>query len=52
MKAFTIEDELGQPGEVRDIAVPEPDTGQLLVRVGAAGLNPFDAAVVQGHLKG
>jgi NADPH:quinone reductase-like Zn-dependent oxidoreductase len=50
MKAFAI-DELGLAGSVRDIAVPEPAEGQVRVRVAAAGLNPFDAAVVQGQLK-
>ncbi len=50
MKAFAIDD-LGQPGSVRDIAVPEPGEGQVRIRVAAAGLNPFDSAVVQGSLK-
>jgi len=50
MKAFAIE-ELGQPGSVHDLPVPEPADGQVRIRVAAAGLNPFDIAVVQGHLK-
>src|SRR5438445_3142339 len=50
MKAFAI-DELGQPGSVHDLPVPEPAAGQVRVRVTAAGLNPFDNAVIQGHLK-
>jgi NADPH:quinone reductase len=50
MRAFAI-DELGQPGSVHDIPVPEPVEGQVRIRVAAAGLNPFDNAVVQGYLK-
>jgi NADPH:quinone reductase-like Zn-dependent oxidoreductase len=50
MNAFAI-DELGQPGAIRDIEAPEPGEGQIRIRVAAAGLNPFDAAVVQGHVK-
>jgi NADPH:quinone reductase-like Zn-dependent oxidoreductase len=50
MKAFAI-DELGQPGSLQDVPVPEPAEGQVRVRVAAAGLNPFDNAVVQGYLR-
>lgn len=50
MKAFAIDD-FGAPGSVRDLPVPEPVEGQLRLRVVAAGLNPFDVAVVQGYLK-
>jgi NADPH2:quinone reductase len=50
MRAFAIDD-FGAPGSVRDLPVPEPVEGQLRLRVAAAGLNPFDAAVVQGYLK-
>jgi len=50
MKAFAI-DELGQPGSVHDLPVPEPAEGQVRIRIAAAGLNPFDNAVVQGYLK-
>jgi NADPH:quinone reductase-like Zn-dependent oxidoreductase len=51
MEAFAI-DELGSPGSIRDLAEPEADEGQVRIRVAAAGLNPFDGAVVNGRLKG
>jgi NADPH:quinone reductase len=50
MKAFAIEEFAG-PGSVRDVPVPDPTDGQVRIRVAAAGLNPFDNAVVQGYLK-
>src|SRR5437867_1775568 len=50
MKAFAI-DELGRPGSLQDLPVPEPAEGQVRIRVAAAGLNPFDNAVIQGYLK-
>jgi NADPH:quinone reductase len=50
MKAFAI-DEVGSEGSVRDVPVPEPAEGQVGIRVTAAGLNPFDSAVVRGYLK-
>jgi NADPH2:quinone reductase len=50
MKAFAV-DELGQPGSTHDLGVAEPGEGQVRIRVAAAGLNPFDNAVVQGYLK-
>jgi NADPH2:quinone reductase len=50
VKAFAI-DELRRPGSLHDLPVPEPAEGQVRVRVAAAGLNPFDNAVIQGDLK-
>jgi NADPH:quinone reductase len=50
MRAFALE-ELGAPGAVVEVPVPEPSEGQVRVRVAAAGLNPFDNAVIQGYLK-
>jgi len=50
MKAFAVDD-LGEPGSVRDVPTPEPGQGHVRIRVAAAGLNPFDIAVMQGYLK-
>jgi NADPH2:quinone reductase len=50
MRAFALA-ELGQPGSVVDSPVPEPEEGQVRIRVAAAGLNPFDNAVIQGYVK-
>src|ERR1700752_4403148 len=50
MKAFAL-DGFGDQGWVRDLPLPEPAEGQLRLRVVAAGLNPFDVAVMQGSMK-
>jgi NADPH2:quinone reductase len=50
MKAFAL-DGFGEQGSLRDLPVPEPEEGQLRLRVVSAGVNPFDAAVIQGHVK-
>src|SRR5205085_4673257 len=50
MRAFAI-DALGQEGSVQDLPAPEPGEGEVRIRVAAAGLNPFDNAVLQGYLK-
>ncbi|MGB2940329.1 MAG: NADP-dependent oxidoreductase [Candidatus Dormiibacterota bacterium] len=50
MKAYAI-DEFGKPGSVREVPDPEPGEGEVRVNVGAASVNPFDAAVVNGYVK-
>lgn len=37
--------------EFRDIPRPEPTSGQLLVEVHAAGLNPLDLMIAEGEFK-
>ena len=37
--------------ELREVARPEPGSGQLLVRVRAAGVNPIDRKIRQGRLR-
>ena len=51
MKAYAI-DTFGEQGSVRELPLPEPEEGRLRLRVAVAGLNPFDVAVLQGHLQG
>jgi NADPH2:quinone reductase len=50
MRAFALE-EFGRPGSIMEVPDPEPAEGQVRIRVAAAGLNPFDNAVIQGYLK-
>ncbi len=50
MDAYAI-DEFGQPGSVRDMPVPTPAEGQVRITVVAAGMNPFDSAVIQGRVR-
>ncbi|MFZ2511164.1 MAG: alcohol dehydrogenase catalytic domain-containing protein, partial [Gordonia sp. (in: high G+C Gram-positive bacteria)] len=43
----------GEPAEcveVRSVEVGVPGPGEVLVRVGAAGVNPFDAKQVRGQV--
>jgi NADPH2:quinone reductase len=50
VRAYVL-DELGQPGQVRDLPDPKPEDGEVLVRIQAAGVNPWDAVVVGGGAK-
>jgi NADPH:quinone reductase-like Zn-dependent oxidoreductase len=50
MRAFAL-DSFGAPGSMRELPTPEPAEGQVVVRVRAAGVNPFDAVVAQGYIK-
>jgi NADPH:quinone reductase-like Zn-dependent oxidoreductase len=51
MRAFAI-DRLGDSGGIRDVDEPSPDAGEVSIRVAAAGLNPFDVAVLRGYMDG
>jgi NADPH:quinone reductase-like Zn-dependent oxidoreductase len=51
MKAVIIT-EFGAEPKVADVPVPEPGPAELLVRLHAAGLNPFDWKVIDGALRG
>jgi NADPH:quinone reductase-like Zn-dependent oxidoreductase len=42
-------EEFGSPLVLRDIAVPEPEPGQVLVRVRASGVNPLDLKIKAGQ---
>jgi NADPH:quinone reductase-like Zn-dependent oxidoreductase len=49
MKAVVI-DQFGGPATVRDVPRPEPQSGEVLIKVQAAGVNPFDEKVRMGAL--
>jgi NADPH:quinone reductase len=51
MRAVAVEKFKGEP-RLMDLPKPEPKEDQLLVKVGAAGLNPFDWKLVDGVLDG
>src|SRR5437588_266545 len=50
MKAVRI-NEWGQPVQVEDIPQPAPGSDEVLVRVHAATINPFDLAVIAGMVR-
>ncbi len=49
MKAVRV-NEWGKPVQIEDILQPNPGDDEVLVRVHAASINPFDAAVMAGYL--
>ncbi|MFI7636011.1 alcohol dehydrogenase catalytic domain-containing protein [Nonomuraea sp. NPDC049400] len=51
MKAIVVTG-FGAEPKLADLPTPAPGPGQLLVRLRAAGLNPFDWKVADGALKG
>lgn len=51
MHAVVIKD-FGLEPELAELPEPEPGPGELLVRIHAAGMNPFDWKVADGALKG
>lgn len=50
MRAFGLKD-LDGPAQIHRLPIPEAGPGQILVRVKAASLNPFDALAAAGYLK-
>lgn len=49
MRAFAMSD-FGTTPEVTDVPIPEPEAGEVRVRVRAASVNGFDLAVPTGYL--
>jgi NADPH:quinone reductase-like Zn-dependent oxidoreductase len=50
MKAVRVT-EWGKPVQVEDIPQPIPGNDEVLVRIHAASLNPFDSAVLAGYMQ-
>ncbi|SEC37078.1 NADPH:quinone reductase [Streptomyces sp. 3213] len=50
MKAVVVTD-FGAEPQLVDLPTPEPGSGEILVRIHAAGVNPFDWKVTDGALK-
>jgi NADPH:quinone reductase len=49
MRAFAIDD-FGGYGSIHELSEPEPDPGDVRIRVSAAGVNPVDWMVSKGRL--
>jgi len=52
MRAFTLDGFESTPALRDDLPVPSAGAGELLVRVNASSVNPADAAIASGMLKG
>jgi NADPH2:quinone reductase len=50
MRAFAISG-FGEPGSVQELPVPDPEQGEILVRLRAAGVNAVDPWVTRGAMK-
>lgn len=50
MKAFRLS-QWGMPLELHQMPVPEPKDNEVLVRIHASSINPFDTAVQAGYLQ-
>src|SRR5207249_4522208 len=50
MHAFAV-DEFGGRGSIHELALPDPDSGEILVTVRAAGVNVMDPYYVVGAVK-
>ncbi|WP_068078308.1 NADP-dependent oxidoreductase [Novosphingobium lentum] len=51
MRAVRFHDYLGLDGvRLEDMPIPVPRTGEILVRIHAAGVNPFDCYAVSGYV--
>jgi NADPH:quinone reductase-like Zn-dependent oxidoreductase len=50
VRAFAL-DEFGASGSIREVPVRAPGEGEMVIRVHAAGVNPYDLGVVGGHLQ-
>ncbi|MEU6860143.1 NADP-dependent oxidoreductase [Glycomyces sp. NPDC046736] len=51
MRAVVATDFDTEP-ELVDLPIPEPGPGEVLVRIAAAGVNPFDWKVIEGAMRG
>ena len=51
MRAIAIDD-FDAPPTLRELPVPQPGPGEILVRVHSSSINGFDRSVVAGHVRG